>query len=422
MFRYVVALVVLLSTGWAETARAFQAPPADLSAMTGTPVSIIGAPGGLMVADYLGVYLFDGRTLKPFSIEKDAALRWHPTALALSGDTVFIANYTGNNVLVGTVDFSAMAIRIDRVIGDDKTISPEGIAVDDNKVAVANYDGNSVQVFDLDVSDTSAACQVAVGLGHGVTFADGHIFATSLLNRTILKIDPENCAVVGTIGRQGWGRGEFLWPTAVASMGFGQVIVTDAHTGRLTVLATHDLSVVAEWGGNGPRGFNMPYGVAWHEGRVWVASTFNRTIVELSDFSWARARFHSFTPNAWAWRREAFPAGAYLSGENRAGYVGRSQIAIQGQCYYPGYKAVTPCNTVSLQNVQVPEIVQSSYFYFLQGSRVGDGTLLSSPQNPYALYYPDRGGQPAEILVGLDAWVVDDALVGPEGPINVPAP
>lgn len=423
MLSYAVALIVMLSTGLMAAPRVPQIMPADLSALEGTPIALVGTPRGLMVADYLRVYLFDGTTLKPFVIEKDADLRWQPTALAVAGNTVFIANYTGNNILSGTIDFDSLSIRIERVIADDKTISPEGIDIHDNRIAVANYDGNNVQVFNLDArGGATAACRTEVGWAHGVTFADGYIFATSLRSGAVLKIDPDTCTVVGRIGRKGWGRGEFLWPTAVARMGFGQVIVSDAHTGKLTVLSTDTMSVIAEWGSNGPGAFNMPYGVTSHEGRVWVASTFSRSLVELPDFSWERARFYPFTPNAWSWKEGAFPRSAYLSGETRAGYVSRSQISVQGQCYYPAYKAVTPCNTVSLRNVRVPEILRGSHFYFVQGSRAGAGVLLSSPQNGYALYYPDRGGPPSEVAVGLDAWVVDGALVGPGGPIEVVIP
>ena len=164
-------------------------------------------------------------------------------------------------------------------LGDNNTISPEGVVAFDGHVAVANYDGNNVQIFSY---TGTKLCEIPVFHAHGIAHTDGYLFATSLGDRQVLKIDTDECAIVSRTGSQGWARGQFMWPTGLGA-GNGKLVVSDAHTGMLSSLSADTFEIYEHWGGNGPGAFNMPYAAEFDNEDVWIISTFNRTIFQMRD-------------------------------------------------------------------------------------------------------------------------------------------
>ena len=391
----------------------------DFSAFEGKPVAIESTPFGIFVADYVNLYIFRENELRRVKINIPTNWKWNPADVAVSGQNVYIANYTGDSVLVGTISEDGSSIDIDRKIGNANTRSPEGLSIRGNYLAVANYDGDSVQVFRIDAADESPPfCQIPVGLAHGVAFADGFLFATSLHDRKLYKIDPETCRIISAVGGKGRGRGQFLWPTSVADMGDGRIIVSDAHTGNLTILYTADLSVLKSWGGLGPKAFNMPYSVTCVDGKAWVASTYSQTIFEVIDFSWDRVVRYPLTKYGWEWKQGDFDSSSFINSDNWNDYENKYSTEIWRKCYITGYSMVRSCD--NHEKLTIPSILGGQYFYYIQSIRGTRGTLLSSPQNRFALYFADDGAPPYVIEIGLDVWVVGDTLVGPNGPISFP--
>jgi hypothetical protein len=402
-------LLVLASPGWAEET--------DLSALVGVPVSVTAAGDRLLIADYRHLYALNGGRLDRLDAMVPEGVQFVPTDTAFDPETrdVFIANYTSNDILVGTLDLNKLTVT--RRIGDGATVSPEGIALLGDRIAIANYDGNSVQVFERNASAGDvASCRVPLKMAHGIAYADGYLFASSLGGRKIVKIDPASCRIVAQIGSQGWKAGQFLWPTSISPAGPGRIVVADAHTGMLTVLGTGDLAVKAHWGGNGPARFNMPYGVEWRDGTIWVASAFNRSVVALGALSWHAAKRYSADKNAWAWRSKPFPDDAGIDGRDYDGYRARAPVTIRGHCYVPSYGALAGC-TGKEPSLGFKFMRSSGYMYFTQALELEGGVLISSPQNRTALFYSHDDTSADEVEVGLDAWVVNGRLVGPRGPV-----
>lgn len=392
----------------------------DLSPVEGRPVAIDQTAYGIFFVDYVSIYVIKNRKTYAVTVDNPKGYKLNPTDISVDGDIIYIANYTANNVLVGRISEDGRKISIERAIGDKQTISPEGVSAQGGLVAVANYDGHSVQVFAASAGENEAAtCTVPVGWGHGVTFANGVVFATSLRDRMVHRIDPKSCRIVASAGGVGWGVGQYLWPTSIAQMDNNRLIVSDAHTGRLTILSVDDLRVVDAWGKNGPKAFNMPYGVSWSKDAVWVASTSSRSLVELPELSWEKARFHRYAKDAWSWKAGSFPASAYPSGDTWSGYDLKTDVLIRGACHRLSYGAVKRCDGGADAGVVIPPVLRGSHVYFTQAVRAAGGTLVSSPQNLFGLYFPDGGGAPVEVEIGLDTWAVDGQLVGPYGPVRL---
>jgi hypothetical protein len=398
--------------------------PTGMASLSRTPVAVRATGNGLLVADYNHLYLFKAGSLNRLTIDNPHSWKWQPTDLDIVGDTVFIANYTGNDVLVGELSPFRNSLRLLRRIGNERTHSPEGIAVKGGKVAVANYDGGNVQIFDA-ASQYGAIpeCDLNVGSwAHGIAFADGYLFVTSLKLRRVLKIDPARCSIVASMGSIGWEAGQFLWPTAIADMGDGRIIVTDAHAGRLTVLDVADLSVKEVWGWNGPKAFNMPYGIEVSDGKIWIASAFNHALVQLDGLTWEGAKFFTYEPNAWRWHRGQFDQKHQLSAATRQGYFARDPIEIRGACYLVGYGEIVRCNGEPAKELKFDRVLRGRNTYFLQATRINGGVLITSPQHRFARYYADNGSDAQEIYVGLDTWSVATGVVSPSGPLDVSAP
>jgi hypothetical protein len=388
-----------------------------------TPVSVTALDDrSLLVADYRNLYLVEGEAARKVAVDNPNNVTFVPTDTAYDrgADELFIANYTGNDVLVGKIDPENGTSAIKRRIGDGATVSPEGIALFGDKVAIANYDGNNVQVFRKQAVDGERAlCDIRVEWAHGITFADGHLFVSSLAQRKIVKIDPDTCRIVSETGSRGWGRGQFLWPTGIAAAGEKKIVVSDAHTGMLTVLRTTDFLVVQHWGGNGPSFFNMPYGVEWHDGTFYVASAFNQTIFSLKGLSWSGAKRLSADPGAWSWHKGGFTEKDEINGDDfTADYLGRTTTRIRNQCFVLGYGKIKPCWYNFLpSDLELAAQSQVGPLYFIQSVRLADGTFVFSPQNKVGLYYRDDGGAPVELHIGWDNWAVNGTIVGPDGPV-----
>jgi len=200
-------------------------------------------------------------------------------------------------------------------------------------------------------------------------------------------------------------------------MGDGKIVVSDAHTGRLTVLNASDLSLIRTFGGNGPGYFNMPYGVESAEGRLWVASVFNKTLVELAELSWETAQRYPAEP--WRWRASSRQPSDQINGEDYEQYASKETVTIRDHCYRPAYASLRSC-TDEDPDLPFPRIVAEAYMYFTQAIRLPTGVLITSPQNAHGVFYSDEEHEPVHVHVGLDTWVVDAQLIGPSGVRAVP--
>ncbi|MGN8549060.1 hypothetical protein ACQPTN_32065 [Bradyrhizobium sp. 13971] len=403
----------------------FSAAPA-IVAQLGLPVSLANVgDGDYLIADYQHVFLFNRQTNRLAELQIDmgeSKSKFVPTSFAADHDRIFIANYLGNNILIARLDKPSRTLRITGQIGDDKTISPEGVAFDGTMLATANFDGRTVQVFTPQGDGWTTRCTVPVDQAHGVALLAGNVYATSLTDRQLVKIDPRSCQEVARSGTPGWEKGQYLWPTSINAFDDKSLIVSDAHTGMLTVVDAEKLEPIRQFGGNGPgiTNLNMPYGTLVEGPEVLVTDTFRTRIVAFDKASGAMTTSWSTRP---IW--QSTPADmrqATLAAQARSGPYTRTSVSVtlDGQCYHPDYARLVRCDDPAKS--VATRGVNGILYYMVEAVRLDHGVMVFSPQAPYATYIRDNSDptKPETAEIGRDCWLVDGKVTCPDGPISAP--
>src|SRR5437660_2004503 len=209
---------------------------------------------------------------------------WSPAGLAYRDGQLYIADNLGHDVLVVRPEGDNLVLvrRIARQGGPEMKTPRNVVAEADGSVVVADYDGGAVVRFN---GDGSFAWSVPMPSAGGVTESSGFIYATSTSNHTVSKIDPSG-KVLTTTGSYGWSPGRFVFPIGLADAGGGQVVVTDAVTGRLTLL-DQNLRVKTLVGSNGPGAdaLDYPYATLSMANGFVIADTYKGRLL-FTDRRW----------------------------------------------------------------------------------------------------------------------------------------
>lgn len=207
--------------------------------------------------------------------------RWNPTGLFYHQQTqkLYIANYNGHNILIGTVSDDGQFVAEQMIVAPG-LVSPENVAVnaEGNRIAVADYDGNALFLFD---DSGNLIWKQEIPLAHGVEISEDAVYCTSLQNREVIQFDYDGTELnrVGQLANQGVNA--YMWPVALELYG-EQLLVTDAHTGMLTLL-DDQLNYITSIGANGPymTNFNYPYAVLAEENALYITDTFKERVIQL---------------------------------------------------------------------------------------------------------------------------------------------
>lgn len=385
----------------------------------------------VLVANYKSVRLYDlaAETNDELIIDGLSQVpRWNPTGLAFWSQRgeLFIANYEGNDLVVvqrGTDD----RWKVQQRLTHPSLISPENVALsaDGNLVAAACYDGNAVVVFERHGAEWVHRWTAPVALAHGVTFTDFGVVATSLGDRKLVLLAETDGKRLREVGGAGWGANEYLWPTSVYSLGDGELIVADAHTGFLTVLGVRSLKQRRRYGGNGPthRWFNMPYAAVPSSFGVLIVSTFQDRLVVFDPRS-ERATAHYGLRGRAVWQEpvENSEAQARTADHWTDKYVRRqSTLRLLGKPMYLGYGLIHSIG-LGRRGKYAPagwseRLLGSDPLYFLENVSLPDGgAFVFSPSRAYGLYF--RDGERWEIYLmalPVDCWSVKNRVICPEG-------
>ena len=213
------------------------------------------------------------------TIEMDKT-RWNPTGLFYhqQSQTLYIANYNGHNLLIGTVSDDEFIT--EKMIVAPGLVSPENVAVNvaGTRIAVADYDGNALFLFD---GTGNLLWKQEVPLAHGVEISEDSVYCTSLQNREVIQFNYEGTELnrVGHLANQGVNA--YMWPVSL-ELYHGQLLVSDAHTGMLTLL-DDELNYISAIGSNGPymTNFSYPYAVLAEENALYITDTFKSRVLQL---------------------------------------------------------------------------------------------------------------------------------------------
>ena len=207
---------------------------------------------------------------------------WNPTGLfySKSDSLLYVANYRGHDVLIFDYYQDSNVIKLKQRITYPQLKSPENIVVNSlGEIIVADYDGSNIFKFDR---NGNFIWKTAISQAHGVAILGKNIYATSLTDRTVVKLDG-NGKIVKKQGTLGIKSDQYQWPVSITSIDNNKLVVTDAHTGRLTIL-NDNLEVLDTFGGNRPGVdlLNYPYAFLQVNDGYLITDSLKARIIKLS--------------------------------------------------------------------------------------------------------------------------------------------
>lgn len=127
--------------------------------------------------------------------------------------------------------------------------------------------------------------EVSAGRPEGlVVLRDGHVVVCDTHYHRVLEFDAAG-TVVRQFGQDGKGPGEFVYPVAVAVDTAENLFIAEYGGNDRIQVFTRSGQFVRAFGsfGTGPGAFQRPSGLAWREGRVYVADAFNNRVQVFTD-------------------------------------------------------------------------------------------------------------------------------------------
>lgn len=332
---------------------------------------------------------------------------------------LFVANYHANNIVAFDVDMANDEITFAYSISSERTISPENVFVSaDGKYLVsANYDGNSVVLFEYQRGSWAERWSFELAQAHGVAIEGDYVFATGLVDRRLVKISIETGKAEKSVGSIGWEprKAQFLWPTSVFPFDKGRVVVSDAHTGFVSIFNSDTLSYVTHFGGNGPsyRFFNMPYFAMADDESLIILSTFQKRVLILDKHSRVLIKHFTENPSDWSvfWhtRKELQSFGG---GWDVYIWKDGPTLNLFGRTLRFGFGGFS---SARLQHIE-SFLSGTSYLYFVDAIGLPHGFFVFSPMAAQAYVLTI---EPPYLLIpvhiGMDVWRVGNRLIGPTG-------
>lgn len=378
-------------------------------------------PSQYLLSSYLNIWLYDaGEDSISLMTPELTGGPYHPTGLFFSHahQQLFVANYIANNILVFQVDLPGRKLVQTQTIATPNLISPENVFVteDGRYLASANYDGNNVTLVDLSSGQPQERWCRAMPNAHGVAILKGKVYATSLGEKKLYELSLESGESLRTLGQPGWNAmtGDFMWPTTVALYDAQHILVSDAHTGFVSLINLETFLPVRVLGGQGASfpHFNMPYSVYRHEDSVFVLSTFQQAILRFDADHWNLVKISG--PDSRQWQYPAPSREPEIRNEHYVS-VGRTPFTLfsgQWQCSYDGI--YHPESGLKIYMSRLGTLFSPSFYYFIQKitNPQKNSLLLISPQSTGGMYFRDLYVLPF-ISPVFDFWEIENHLYGP---------
>jgi hypothetical protein len=339
---------------------------------------------------------------------------------------LFSANYLLNTVSIFKFDGTSLGHVFD-IAG---LTSPEGVYFDESTgmLAVAEFDGHRVSVWRLETHNAALVWTKELAYAHGVTIMDGCVYATGLLDRQVRTYDLRCGKELAAFGRMGWEpeKLEFLWPTSLAPDGRGNLVVSDAETGWVSIINPATRKLIAKIGGAGPGvgRLSQPYSAVVVEDRIALVSTKDQRFI-LLDYPSLCGRL-SLVRSTERWKHfrnevppfRADPGDYSWSAGPRIGLFGRRFLIYSSALMHEGGRRLIVLGQASQAINGRPLYKQLQYV-----SHDGAGVFFS-PYSPdgltmtkgvreavYAVDFPANIDR--EVGEAFNCWAIDDRIVCP---------
>jgi hypothetical protein len=388
------------------------------------PVSMarIG-PNQLLIANYHDIYLFDEKKLSAYPIRIEGSVPlWVPTAVFYSSfyDRVFIANYTGKDIVIADVvrTSSVPFLRVvERLTDASNIIGAEGVAVSKGGryLAVADYDGAALSIFEMIDNAWTFKWRRPLKAAHGVVIVGSDVYASG---EQIVRFD---IATGEEIAHASASEGRpFLFVACLDEERDGNgIIASDPMAGNVFTL-TRDLAVTQSFGANGPgrQNLSMPY-CAYRDGdAIAVLSSYQDRLIRIGRDETVSYEFG--TP--WTVGSPAEIMREDVDEWSGPLKVDSPSFTLMGRTWRSrfGSLAATDDNTV----VWMPapgEIADSDWpFYITTIARSGEITAIIANSSPVALLFNARNGEMSVSQIGeWNCWATNIDILCPSRHVSV---
>ena len=284
-----------------------------------------------------------------------------PTGVAVDKfSNVYVANYLANNIIRGRISKENCKINFDYSYSSINSLGPENISLNESKdiIVSANFDGSNVTAFRI--SDGKEIWHTSdIPSAHGVAIFENSVFASSLSERKIYKLDLDTGEKLLSRGSIGWDplKSEFMWPTSLTQFN-SKILISDAHTGYIHSINPNNLEPISYFGGNGPHTnlLNMPYSVFSDNKEISILSTFRRQIFTLKNDTGNIKEKYEFEPSNWP--KNVSKTNLLTKGWENYIQKDGPVLYINGEEYLNSYNQLHP---VKSNNTSFP-ILESSVF------------------------------------------------------------
>lgn len=391
---------------------------ADRQSMS--PVSMTRIDENLfLVANYRNIYAFDAEQNEAYPLKLDTPPAiWAPTAVHYSAyyDRLFIANYTGNDIIIAAIDRSGphIALRFQGRLVDEPGIhEAEGIDVSagGRYMAVANWGGDSVSLFERVTDRWVLRWQRPMLAAHGVSIVGSRVFASG---KEIAKFDIATGNELGRIDQIDGRKIQFTTCLNYDNQTDG-LIASDAIRGDVFTL-TLDLAVKEVFGANGPTfdNLSMPYCVYRDRKATYILSTYQERIIridatgttsfEFGKSNWATLPLmpeQTLQRDVWdGYLKTDSPSFAFFDTTIRSTYGG-----VLGD---DGTQFMMPTRTGALSFGWL--------FYAVSVAKDGDWLMLTSNSATGVILFNQATKQIGSAdLHEQDCWAMSDRIVCPSG-------
>lgn len=405
---------------WPKNVLHFQGSESAL----GLPVSISALDENqYFIADYANLFLLDARTGNLNLIKPEINQPYYPTGVYYYKikNLLYVANYLANNILVFEFSPDQKTIKLKQTISSPNTVSPENVYVSDDGqyLAVACYDGNSVTLFDIKDSPKEL-WHTNISLAHGVSILNNKIYATSLSSKRIYELDILTGDTLRKVGQQGWNamNQEFLWPTQIYPFDKNTLIISDAHTGYISLFDINSFKIKSYFGGNGPtfHNLNMPYSAIFDGSNFIIVSTFQQRLI----FGDKNFKFTKTIATGADWdyaKKEKMNAQFYGPPEWNNQYikVKGQELVVNDKSYLLGYGWLFTKDKLAL-GFQLPSSpsIFGGYAYFTDVAVFQDGYFIISPQSSVAFFLVKEKNYLFPLQISSDSWISGNYLFSPK--------
>lgn len=376
-----------------------------LPGLVGLPVSAVQVGDGYLFCDQAAVYhlVTSGPGYQLRVLARPAVRDWNPSGLAYQAGVIVVANGLGHDVLKLVMNGDTLSL-VQRIT-DPEMRRPQSVALGvDGSIAVADPEGSGVLRFG---PDGVRQWRLSVGEANGVAESGGFIYATSLVQETIDKLDLGG-HLLKTIGSAGASIPHFLWPLGVSDLG-DQIAVTDAVQGRITLL-DHDLRPTGHAGANGPGmdAFNFPRATLGVKDGYLIVDTYKRRLIH-TDRNWTVLDQVAFGPAVPVGRERPLVFGVsdtrpytyqMLPGVDVPAALGlRPALPFVGA--YDGFDHLQSSGGVDHLDMMDRQFGSANVSW---AQWVGQDIVIGSPESPQLLVVDPATGMFSGVDVGLDSW------------------